>query len=296
MTEKPFAGKTYSLYGIGRDSNNYYQQLGIVADHCLTTTGSIEELLSVVLNLTKNKRRLKRIARVSSNSTMETFLVHKLLKVFSPFTRSAAKHLRELPLKERWNRTLATSVEQYHLYMLEIELRNRLNAKSFRNCDTKLAFLPHCLHDLEAECQSAKQGEDYVCRECSRVCNINAVSKMLQRHGVQPYIWMTANLRSLFRKLKKEGKHLGVLGIACIPELVSGMRLCAGAEVPVVGIPLDANRCARWWGTFYPNTVNLKQLEKWLGQETLKRASSETVMHRLLGRDTSKHENETEHK
>jgi hypothetical protein len=62
---------------------------------------------------------------------------------------------------------------------------------------------------------------------------------------------------------------VGVLGIACIPELVSGMRMCAGAGLPVVGIPLDANRCARWWGEFYYNTVNLRQLERLLGSDTL---------------------------
>jgi hypothetical protein len=266
MMEKPFAGKTYSLYGTGSNSDDYYDQLRLVADQCLTNTGSIEELLSVVLTITKNKHRLKKIAQASSHSTIETFLVHKLLKEFSPFTKSVAEHLRELPLKKRWDRTLATSEEQYHLYMLEIELRNRLNTKSFRNCDTKLAFLPHCLRDLKAECQSAKWGEDSVCRECSGVCTIHALSKMLPRYGIQPYLWMTANLRSLFRKLKKEGKQLGLLGIACIPELVSGLRLCASAEVPAVGIPLDANRCARWWGEFYPNTVNWKQLEKLLGR------------------------------
>lgn len=275
MMEKPFVGRTYSLCGLGSNSDGYYEQQRIVADHCLTNIGTIEKLLSVVLNMTKDKRRPKRIAKGSSNSTIETFLVHKLQKEFSPFTKSAAEYLRELPLKKRWDRILATSEEQYHLYMLEIELQNRLNAKSFQNCDTKLAFLPHCLRDFKAECQSAKHGEDYVCRGCSEVCNINAVSKMLHRHGVQPYIWMTANLRSLFRKLKKEGRHLGVLGIACIPELVSGMRMCACAEVPVVGIPLDANRCARWWGEFYHNTVNLQQLEKLLGKGTLKRASRE---------------------
>jgi hypothetical protein len=278
MKEKPFVGKTYSLYSTGSNSDDYYQLIGIVADHCLKKTGSFEELLSVILNITKNKRRLKRIDKASSNSTIETFLVHKLLKEFSPFTKSVADHLRELPLKKRWDRTLGTSEEQYHLYMLEIELQNRLNAKSFQNCDTKLAFLPHCLRDLKTECQSAKRGEDYVCQECSKVCNINAVSKMLRRHGVQPYIWRTANLRSLFRKLKKEGKHLGVLGIACIPELVLGMRLCACAEVPVVGIPLDANRCARWWGEFYHNTVNLQQLEKLLGKGTLKESQAKVVL------------------
>jgi hypothetical protein len=275
MMEKPFVGKTYSLYGIGSNSDNYYEQLRIVVNHWVANTGSIKELLSVVLDISKNKRRLKRIAKASSNSTIETFPVQKLLKEFSPFTKSVAEHLRELPLKKRWDRILATSEEQYHLYMLEIELRNRLNAKSFRNCETKLAFLPHCLRDLKAECQSAKHGDDYVCKMCSGVCNINAVSKMLHRHGVQHYIWRTANLRSLFGKLKKEGKHLGVLGIACIPELVSGMRLCANAELPVVGIPLDANRCSRWWGEFYHNTVNLQQLENLLSEGTPKRVSSE---------------------
>jgi len=269
MMDKPFVGKTYSLYGAGSNSDAFYKQMRVVADQCLMHTDGIEECLVAVRNLGKDKRRLKRIAGASSNSTFESFVAHATRREFSPCTTSAAEHLRELPLTKRWDRTLATSVEQYHLYMLEIELQNRCSAKSFRECDTKLAFLPHCLRDLSAECQSAKRGEDYVCKGCSKGCNINAVSKLLRRHGVQPYIWMTANLRSLFRKLKKEGRRLGVLGIACIPELVSGMRMCADAEVPVVGIPLDANRCARWWGEFYHNTANLQQLETLLGKNTI---------------------------
>jgi hypothetical protein len=97
------------------------------------------------------------------------------------------------------------------------------------------------------------------------------VSKLLRRHGVVPYIWMSANLAALFRRLRKKGKTVGVLGIACIPELVSGMRKCAKADVPVTGVPLDANRCARWWGEFYPNSVSIPELERILGEETLVR-------------------------
>ena len=196
MMKEPFVGKTYSLYGESSNSDAYYEQLRIVADHCLTHTSNIEGLLSVVRSISNNKRRLKDIAQASSTSTIESFLVHKLRAEFSPFTTFVAEHLRELPLTKRWDRTLATSEEQYHLYMLEIELRNRLNAKSFQDCDTMLAFLPHCLRDLTADCQSAQRGEDYVCKGCSKACNINAVSKLLRRHGIQPYIWMTANLKS----------------------------------------------------------------------------------------------------
>ena len=156
------------------------------------------------------------------------------------------------------------SEEQYHLAMVEIELVNRISVDRFRSCDRKFAFLPHCLRDLNADCRSAQRDIDYVCKGCSENCNVNHASKTLRLHGVKPYIWMTANLGNLFRKVKKEGNSLGVLGIACIPELVRGMRMCLKHDVPVVGIPLDANRCARWWGEFHWNTVNLAKLESLL--------------------------------
>ena len=267
-------GKTYSLYGDGNNSDGYYALLHTVANQCLTNSNTPEDLLSLIRRVTKNKRRLRRISRASVDSSEESFLLHTLSLEFSPFTTSVAVHLRDLPLAKRWDWARATSKEQYHLYMLEIELQNRLDAKAFHVCDTKLAFLPHCLHDLTVECKSVIRGEDYVCKGCSRTCNINAVFKLLRRNGIQPYIWMTANLRTLFKRLKREGRHVGVLGIACIPELVRGMRMCVAAEVPVVGIPLDANRCARWWGEFHPNTVNLAQIERWLGERTLKSTSA----------------------
>lgn len=156
------------------------------------------------------------------------------------------------------------SEEQHHLAMIEIELVNRIYADDFRQSDTKYAFLPHCLRDLDADCRSAQRDIDYVCKGCSVACNVNHVSKMLRLHRVKPYIWMTANLSSLFRKVKKKGNSLGVLGIACIPELMRGMRLCLKHDIPVVGIPLDANRCARWWGEFHPNTVNQTRLKRLL--------------------------------
>jgi len=38
------------------------------------------------------------------------------------------------------------------------------------------------------------------------------------------------------------------------------MRNCQKKNLPVVGIPLDANRCVRWMGEFNPNSVNLEIL------------------------------------
>ncbi len=52
------------------------------------------------------------------------------------------------------------------------------------------------------------------------------------------------------------------MGIASIPELVLGMRKCQKLNIPVVGLPLDANLRIRWMGEFHENSVNLKILEK----------------------------------
>jgi hypothetical protein len=73
---------------------------------------------------------------------------------------------------------------------------------------------------------------------------------------------MTSNLRTIARNNYKEKKSLGVLGIACIPELIRGMRACQKKGLPVIGMPLDANRCIRWMGDFNPNSINLEMLKK----------------------------------
>jgi len=259
---KPLEGKTYSLHGSHPGSEAYYALIHAVADDLIAQHPDISHLIEVVRHASKNKRRLKKLAAKISNGSLEWFLLRTLRERFSQHTTNVALHLRDLSLAQRWDRTIATSEEQYLFHMLEIELVNRLCLNEFRRCDSRLAFLPHCLKDLSADCQSAHHGEDYTCKACSKDCTINAVSRLLRHNRVTPYIWMTANLHSLFRKLQKEGKTVGVLGIACIPELVRGMRLCMRGNVPVIGIPLDANRCARWWGEFYPNSVNMPELER----------------------------------
>jgi hypothetical protein len=43
-----------------------------------------------------------------------------------------------------------------------------------------------------------------------------------------------------------------------------GMRLCLSLGIPAVGIPLDANRCARWMSQAHETSYNFEQLEELL--------------------------------
>lgn len=258
-----FAGKTYSLRPDGFGSDGYFEAIGGIAGSLLQGGTVLSDLLDTVRWLSASKRNLRRLLK-SHRSTPDTRVLQTLIAALARYTTSTADHLKHLKGFDRLDRTLRTSEEQHHLFMLEIELGNRLYAEPFRRASMKIAMLPHCLRDLDADCRAAERDIDYVCKGCTDACTINLASKVLRLHQVKPYIWMEADLKSLFRKRRKNGETVGVVGIACVPELAKGMRMCHKNGVPAVGVPLDANRCARWWGTFYPNTVNLEQLENLL--------------------------------
>jgi hypothetical protein len=73
---------------------------------------------------------------------------------------------------------------------------------------------------------------------------------------------MGGNMKQLAKYTLHEKRTFGVLGIACIPELTFGMRNCRRNNIPVVGIPLNANRCIRWFGEFFQNSVDLEELDR----------------------------------
>ena len=84
--------------------------------------------------------------------------------------------------------------------------------------------------------------------------------RILKEHGIEPYIWMESDLKKLTSTKLSSGQKTAIFGIACIPELVAGMRRCRKLGVPAIGLPLNANRCIRWFGEFHPNSVHLEQL------------------------------------
>ena len=263
----PVAGKTFSLFGTADSTEGYYRAVRELAYACLRLQPDIGALVAEVRRLGKRPRLSRRLSRAGSAS-LSRFIVQNARTFLEPYTKAVTEHLRELSLLKRFDGVIAFTEEQYHLAMLEIELMNRSFGEQFRNSGRKLAFLPHCLRDLEADCKAATRDIDYACKGCSTLCNVNAVSTLLREHGIEPYIWMEADLKALFRNLKDVEGGLGVMGIACVPELVHGMRMCAKLGIPVVGVPLNANRCARWMGEFYPTSVEMEEVLAILEQNT----------------------------
>jgi hypothetical protein len=258
------AGKTYSLFGSGPSTAEYYRKISALADRVLEFEPDIPDLIRTLEPASRKKRSLKKQLHVSGPSQhgLVHFVVTAARDLLAPYTALVNEHLKELSFLKRWEGTLFTSEEQYHLYMLMIELANRAWGDAFRRVGRRIAFLPYCLRDLGANCRSGPGELDIICKGCSKDCYVNRVSALLREARVEPYLWMNADLKSLLRDLRDREGGIGVLGVACIPELFRGMRLCMGLDIPVVGIPLNANRCIRWMGAFRPTSVDLEALSK----------------------------------
>lgn len=258
----PVHGKTYSLFGNTYSTSEYYETIRILADKTQVLYPDTPAFIKSIRRFSSKKRILKK----SLTNTESENLMSVILNIIDPYLRkytvNTEEHLRRLPVSKLWDRRLATSREQYHLYMLEIELTNRLFSSEFITADKKIALMPYCLQDFSVKCKSARKGFDYQCRHCSAGCFQNYASEILEANNIEPFIWIEGDMKKLAKYTLKEKRTFAILGIACIPELMWGMRNCRKNNIPVVGIPLNANRCVRWFGEFFPNSIDLKELER----------------------------------
>jgi hypothetical protein len=255
-------GKTYTLFGDSDSTTEYYETIRYLADRISALEPNTGELTDKLQEYSVRKRSL----RMALKNKREGSLMDEILNLIDPYlkkyTVSTEEHLKHIPVTKLLDRRIATSREQYHLYMLEAELTNRLNITEFSRAERKVALLPYCLQDFTVDCKSEKTGFDYQCRHCSAGCFQNHAGNILKDNNIEPYIWMSGNMKKLAKETIEEKKSFAVLGIACLPELINGMRVCCKNNIPVVGLPLNANRCIRWFGKFFPNSVDLTELSR----------------------------------
>ncbi len=261
---KPIFGKTYSLFGQATTTEPFYRKIKALTDEILSLLALPEaQALVYIQSISRNKRKLKTAAAKPAGYSTLTDMLHRVDRGLAEYVPGLQQHLREVPIhKHITDKELLNSKEQYFLYMVEFELVNRIHKKRFLDADFRIALLPYCLKETQTDCKASPDEIDYVCRGCLKTCYINKVSSVLKDHGVHPYIWSRVSLKSMFGKLARKHGSIGVLGIACLVELIRGMRFCMKAKLPVMGIPLNANRCSRWMDTLQETSVDLLALKK----------------------------------
>ena len=259
----PVYGKTYSLFGESTSTKPFYDTIFTLTNELLAWyPGNEEDLLKYIQSSGRNRRNLSRVAGKPAIASELAYILNRAHEDLSVYLRDVEQHIRSVPFHKHLNdRSILTTREQYYLYMIEFELINRINLSEFISTGFRIALLPYCLKENHIDCKATPDEIDYRCKTCLKTCYINRLGKILQENGINPYILSRGRVGKLLMKLNKEHGSVGVLGIACIVELIEGMRLCRKAKLPVIGIPLNANRCPRWLGTMHETNIDLEALQ-----------------------------------
>lgn len=263
-TYKPVIGRTYSLFGEGNGTDEFYRSIRELADKLMREHSLSElDLLEYIRTGSRNKVKLRKAAGKNPGDTRFADIVLSSHAVLSPFMTAIDELPRSVPPYKRiTDRELLTTREQYYFYMIEFELVNLICREKFFKADYRIALLPYCLKETHTECRARPDETDFRCMGCLKTCYINKVSSKLREFDINPYILSRGRIGTLLKQLHARHESIGVLGVACVVELVMGMRLCMKAKIPVVGLPVNANRCPRWMGTMHDTSIDLAALER----------------------------------
>ena len=260
----PLKGKTYSLYAGEGHTNDYYRLIRKITDSFLRRCPDEKELLLHIQHAGAKSSLIKKLTGKQIDRALLSFIKETLKDSLSVYTTGVSTHLKNIPVSQKLDPIIRTKEYQYHLFMVEIELINRIYRDAFRQSTYKFALIAHCLRDFRPECRAVSGDYEPICRGCTKECFINLGSMLLKKYDIHPYISVSMDLDKLFEKIKTEQGSVGALGIACVPELAMGMRLCIKLDIPPLGIPLDVNRCARWMKKAHESTYNIKELDRLL--------------------------------
>jgi len=257
------SGKTYSLFGFDLSTDQYFSTIHSISESLLLLCPDPRVLLFHVQKA--GGMRFKKGLSYACDDALSALIRKKLYEGLHTYTLGVNEHLKNSPISQRFDKTIGTREERYHLYMFEIELVNRIYRNAFKKSSYKFALLPHCLRDFRPQCRSVPGDMEHVCMGCTEDCFIRLGSKLLTKYEIHPYISITIDQKKLFQRLKAEHPDIGAIGIACIPELAQAMRLCIKLGISPIGIPLNANRCARWMKRTHESSFSLEELEKLVG-------------------------------
>ncbi|MGB9936644.1 MAG: DUF116 domain-containing protein [Methanobacterium sp.] len=149
---------------------------------------------------------------------------------------------------------------EYHLNMVGAEIMNRAFQSEFKERPRKALLLPGCMRISGKICKAEETDLGLKCRNCMKNCNVNYLTDMGSKHGFEVYI--ISHESSAFSKSTKEDRNeLGIIGVACVSNLIAGGWKSDSLGIPAQCVLLDSASCKNHWHeTGIPTNININHL------------------------------------
>ena len=109
---------------------------------------------------------------------------------------------------------------QYIFNMVCAEILNKIYKEKFLRCKEKIVFAPACMKQTLKPCLSLKEKFGYVCKRCSKECNINKLTTLGKSLDFKVYV--IPHETNLLNAKRENNEKIGIIGIACVLNLMSG--------------------------------------------------------------------------
>ena len=191
-------------------------------------------------------------------------------KELGQYTRNVSYFLNEADKKYKYREDFMfcnRKEVEYHLNMVGAEIMNNAYREEFLKTKEKRLLLPACMRlKDEYNCKAIKTDEGYICANCNKNCHVNKYDELGKTYGFKIYI--IPHESSISIKKKFNYGDIGIIGVACILNLISG-----GLKAKNIGfIPqcvyLDYCGCKLHWDQAGIITdINLNKLLYTIGVE-----------------------------
>ena len=150
---------------------------------------------------------------------------------------------------------------QYFFNMIAAEIMNEVYRNEFLRCDVKKIFVPSCMKQVVKPCRCVKGQMGYSCRQCNNSCNIYMLNKILEETSIEVCI---IPHETTINTLKVNDKSkVGIIGVACIPNLMSGGWKALRLGFIPQCVLLDYSGCENHWlDKGIMTSINLNRLKK----------------------------------
>lgn len=202
-------------------------------------------------------------------SVKDNFLVQvdKVLAKYTPEVDNYIKYSTRAKFGEEDYIFCKRPKTDYYLNMVGAELMNMAFRESFLKTDKKALLLPACMRRNPDYCMAEGDGLDMVCTGCDKRCNIFKYRALGEELGFEVRIIPHSSDFSQWLEYFAAGKNIGVIGVACILNLITGGLEMRKLNIPAQCVFLDYCGCkAHWDVDGIPTDLNVNQLKRILGK------------------------------
>lgn len=221
----------------------------------------------IIYNFLKNGEQNYAGNFISSIKKFGGWFETESIKQLGNYTRGVNDFIKEQHEKYRWKENyIFTGREriEYHLSLVGAELMNNGFKKSFYETKKKALLVPACMRfKRDDECKAIANNFDMQCTGCSLECRVNHLTKLGKEKNFSVHIIPHSSDFTTWLKTWAVGTNVGVIGVACPLNLITGGLELKSLDIPAQCVMLDYCGCSNHWDEKgFPTELNEAELLK----------------------------------